>query len=682
MRLGYRTAVQLLFIALLVLTVTVVAATGYRQARTGVITLGVAVIDAAMLQIQERGEIVLKTAEHQLALLGLTIRDQDWHTKAEPILNYLWELNRQSPLYQSTFIADLNGGMLQARSYPNPATRVLNNAQPNAEIWTYRSVDFKPLTQVVRPSDYDPRNRPWFQQTDAHSGRQVTDVYAHSVTQEPGITISYPLTNSKGELQGVAGIDIGLTALNDFITSITPSEDLVFMIINDLGQIIAYPHGHFTLPASNETGPITTVADLRQAWINEAWAKLAASESSAENQSRRAVQLSSGRYFLRKKQITSGFENEWHLLVMIPEYAVLASVNRGLYSSIMLAIIMQIIAAYIIFITATQLTKPLKQMVTNAKMLEELRSKDLRPVNSPFVEFIVLDHSIQKMKGSLLAFNRYVPTTLVRRLLTEQPELTLGGEARSMVIMNTGINGFSSIGRAMPAPEQANYLTRYQQEIFEAVSRNTGSVDKFIDDRIISFWGAPDADPSDIYNACNAALESQKAITQLNHILRRDGLPSMGLRVGLHSDLCVVGNFGSEERMFYSVIGAAVSVSLWLCNLNKQFGTQIIASDKVQNQVPRDFIWRRLDRVLMYDQKSILDIFELVGLISDPDAVAQEEMIHRYERALTLRYERDDPEAALEAFQDLAEQYPHDLPIARQIAALTSSSQESSHEHF
>lgn len=684
MRLGYRTAVQILFIALLVATVMVVASSGYYQARTGVVSLSDHAINAALEQIAERSLEIVHTAEQHLALMALVISKHDPISTPESSLQLLWQFNQQSNLYQSAFYSDLQGNFLQNRRHPNPATRVIKqDTDAGTEHWIYRERDFNPLAHVQRNAEYDPRQQTWFQTVTTTEALHVSEITPLSSTDALGIVIAYPVHDAEGELRGIVGFTLGLAQLNEFVSRQLLAEDTILVIIDTDDRVIAYPHGQFpSMGASMERTELFRSDALKETWVHEAWQAVRPNAGHAAPTTVQLLNLSNGAYFVHSKPASSKFTHEWYLLLLIPEYIILSSVNQGLYSSIMLAIIMQIVAAYLIFVTASQLTRPLKEMVANANLLAQLRFRELKPVSSGFAEFQTLDHSIQRMKTSLLAFNRYVPTALVRRLLSEQQEVKLGGESKAMVIFNTGINGFSSKGRTLAAPDQADYLTRYQKEVFEAVRRNGGSIDKFIDDRIIGFWGAPDTDGHDVYNSCRAAIESQKAIVQLNHILRREGYPLLNVRIGLHTDLCVVGNFGAEDRMFYSVIGTAISVSYWLCNLNKRYGTNIIASEEIRNQVSGDFAWRWLDQVILYDQKTIINLYELIGFIDEGDIVQREEYINRYEHALSLKLHDGSQQKALKAFRALQRIYTNDESIAWQIHALSEEGLEDRHELF
>lgn len=678
MRLGFSTVVQVLFITLMIITVALVAATGYNQARSGVVDAGTQVIDGSLEKTRERFSERYTETLDRLALLATGLGALNPSKQPEIAWRSLWELSQQSPLYQSVFLADQDGLLLEARSLPNPATRFVPSWDPEGlEEWVYRDADFGVLTRLHKPPTEYPREARLFLDGELPVAERFSNVHPLSLTGEPGITVSRPVFGADTATPAIVGIEVPLAALDALLLAGMLGDESLLLILSDADEVIAHPLGYTPARAGREGGELLRVTDLRQRSIGQAWTRLRAQERDAQGNSRvTLLELDSGRYFVQKKRLTDHLDADWYLFLMVSDHVVLAGVNRGLQTSMMLALIMMIVAAYVIFVTSGQLTRPLRQMAANARLLEQLRFGELRPVKADFIEFQALDRSLRQMASSLMAFNRYVPTALLRRLLSEKHDATLGAESRSLVLLNTGINQFAKVGAQMGAAEQAEYLTRYQREVFEAVHRNGGAIDKFIDDRVIAFWGAPDADSDDTHRACEAALECQAATQQLSQQLRWSNQSSMGVRIGLHRDVCMVGNFGSEDRMFYSVVGGAVSVNYWLGNLNRRYGTTILASRAVRDEAEGGFVWRWIDRVGLFDQDGSFDVYELCGYAHDPGLVQRRDYISRYESALALRVVDHDLDAALDLFYALQEQNPADIAVAWQVERIRKAGEE------
>lgn len=672
MNLGFRALVQILFIGLLIATVTVVAAIGYWQARSGVMDASSKVIDGALEKIRERTEEIIESTHDRLDILGIAYRDRDILQEKDSILRSLWEINRQSPYVNAVFLVDLAGNYLEARTTPNLATRVgISTGNNGLEEWVFRDERYQVLARIANRMEYRPQEEPWFQRTADDLQRHLSGLRKLPVSQSPGFTLTQPLLDREGNLIGILGADIALDALNRFVSIEGIGSETTLMIVDSAGRVLAHPLGLSILSLQADLNAFLRIQDLRQTWIREAWDQLQPLDGQdADGNAVSLLSLDTGRFFVQKKKVLHAGEDDWNLLLLLPEYVVLAGVNRGLNSSIMLAIIMQIIAVYIIFVTTNQLTRPLRQIAHNARVLEDLRFDEMRPVKAGFSEFRSLDDAMQRMTSSLMALNRYIPAHLVRRLMTERHEVKLGAESRKMALINTGINGFSYIGAMMLPREHAQYLNRYQGEVFEAIRRNGGLVDRFIDDRVIGFWGAPDTGIHDAYRACCAALECHHAIHQLNQLLRWENSPPLTVRIGLHLDFCMVGNFGSEDRMFYSVVGNAVSVNYWLSNLNKVYGTAILASEAIREATAADFVWRWIDEAEFYDGKTRVRVYELCGYSHDPEVLQHQDYVSRYEDALHFYLDVGNLSEAKERFLHLQESYPEDKAIALQLHSL------------
>jgi adenylate cyclase len=607
---GFRSSIILLFTALLIITVSVVTTNGYYQARVGILDLSGRVIDEAVNKIVLRTSEVVEIAANNLQLLALAMQDVDIIADHEKILPLLWSANEQSKFYSSTYIADTKGNFLQARKQPNPATRI-NYLIQTTEIWQYRDNDYAITATIKKPLDYNPLQRPWYQKAVEQGKMSWSDVYVWAATGELGITVSYPILGKDGLLQGVLGIDIGLSGLNAFVTEERLGENSILLIVNDIGQIIAHPLSNIAIAEAGGEKKLLDISDLRDDhyhYIKQAWADVNAEQEKVLN-----LNLQGSSYFVKKQQISSVFANNWYLLMIVPNYVVMDTVDRGLYTSIMFAIIMLIIAIYAIYLISNRLSTPLHQIVHNADLLNQFRFNEIQPVKAVFAEFKLLDQSMQSMKRSLIAFNRYVPTNLVRQLLSnQQKEVSLGGETKPLILLSCSINDFANSTANMQANDKVLYLSRYQTEMIHILHSNDATIDTFMADRVISFWGAPIPSTNDAYRACIGALNCLQAIDALNQDLRLQNLPAMQIRLALHTDDCIVGNFGAPQHMFYSILGDGVELVHWLENLNKIYASKIIISGTLYELVKNDFIFKYLDKIKLPNGHD-MDIYELIA---------------------------------------------------------------------
>lgn len=210
-------------------------------------------------------------------------------------------------------------------------------------------------------------------------------------------------------------------------------------------------------------------------------------------------------------------------------------------------------------------------------------------------------------------FSQYVPPTVVARLV-EQPQLMrLGGEAREVTLMFTDLANFTTLSEMLSAEQTVEVLTAYFNTMTPIIHRHGGTVDKFIGDAVMAFWGAPLDDARHAEHATRAAIEMQAAMQELVRGLVARGLPPIGMRVGLHSGRAVVGNVGSDTRFSYTAIGDAVNLAARLEGANKAFGTGILLSDATARQLPGDLPMRPLDDVIVKGKTEPVRVFTPCG---------------------------------------------------------------------
>jgi len=178
------------------------------------------------------------------------------------------------------------------------------------------------------------------------------------------------------------------------------------------------------------------------------------------------------------------------------------------------------------------------------------------------------------------------------------------------------------------------------------IHANAGTIDKFIGDAVMAFWGAPAPNPDHALGACRAALACQRALRMAG--LTDDNGRPLGVRIGINSGSVLVGNIGSEVRLNYTVIGDAVNVASRLEGVNKQYGTQIIIGEETRRLAGDRIRVRELDRLAVYGRAAGLQIYELLGIAQD--GMPQPSWVSLYETGLEA-YRARNFAAAMGFFQ-------------------------------
>ncbi len=211
------------------------------------------------------------------------------------------------------------------------------------------------------------------------------------------------------------------------------------------------------------------------------------------------------------------------------------------------------------------------------------------------------------------------------------------------------------------SPEEVvGLLNDYLSRMTDIILEEDGTVDKFEGDAIMAFWGAPLPQEDQALRACRAALRQQEALRDLNRRFADLGLPTLGMRTGLHSGVAVVGNLGSQKRFDYTVIGDTVNLASRLEGLNKFYGTSILASETTAAECSEAILFREIDRVAVKGRVMPVAVFQPLGLKESlPSETAA--LSRGFAQALEAYRQRRFGEAG-RLFEELLATYPDDGP--------------------
>ncbi|HEY6943880.1 MAG TPA: adenylate/guanylate cyclase domain-containing protein, partial [Candidatus Acidoferrum sp.] len=262
------------------------------------------------------------------------------------------------------------------------------------------------------------------------------------------------------------------------------------------------------------------------------------------------------------------------------------------------------------------------------------------------------------------AFGQYLSPEVIRRLLVN-PQL-VEPKKTEITVMFSDIRGFTTISEKLDAQELALFLNQYLSDMTRLVFENNGTLDKYIGDAVMAFWGAPFEEPGHAAKACTTALKMMDRVRELQKKWQAEGKPHLDIGIGLNTGMASVGNMGSALRYGYTALGDAVNLSSRLEGLNKDYGTHIIVNESTYMEAKSDgFIFRELDLIRVKGKLQPVTIWELVGRLGEgtvygpPEEVRQRVEFFQKARAL---YCQRKWQAAQEAFQTILDQWPDDGP--------------------
>lgn len=216
-------------------------------------------------------------------------------------------------------------------------------------------------------------------------------------------------------------------------------------------------------------------------------------------------------------------------------------------------------------------------------------------------------------------FSKFVSKDVVDELLKNPDNLVLGGSKREITIFFSDIRGFTTISEALGPEELVKLLNEYLSSMTEIVLEYKGTIDKYMGDAIMAFWGAPIPLEDHAYYACVAALAQMEYLRKLQADWTARGVPVIDIGIGLNSGSAVVGNIGSSHRMEYTCMGDTVNLGSRLEGSNKMYGTNIIISEYTYEKVKDKVIVRELDLVRVKGKTLPVRIYELIGIANPED---------------------------------------------------------------
>ncbi|MFO0764738.1 MAG: adenylate/guanylate cyclase domain-containing protein [Patescibacteria group bacterium] len=252
--------------------------------------------------------------------------------------------------------------------------------------------------------------------------------------------------------------------------------------------------------------------------------------------------------------------------------------------------------------------------------------------------------SEQEKKEIKQIFSRYVSPSVVEALMKDTSKIRLGGERRRMTVLFSDLRGFTSLSEGLTPEQLVDVLNSYLEEMTKIVFAEGGVLDKYIGDAVMAFWNAPMPQEDHAARAVRCALKMKQRLHEMNeHKMFPNGL-QLRVGIGLNSGEMVVGNIGSSLRHDYTVIGDSVNLASRTESLCKTYGTEIIITKNVLEDIGGQFIVRELDQVAVKGKTEPVKIFEVLGQM-DQATNAQKESVTLFADALRQYYARDCTEA-------------------------------------
>jgi adenylate cyclase len=511
-------------------------------------------------------------------------------------------------------------------------------------------------------SDWDTRTRPWYVAAKKDRAPYWSDPYLFFNANDNvqiGISAAMPVINEKQLFTGATLIDITIKSMADFLKNLKISPSSLTFIIDENGKMVCFP---FMEEVVIEVGGDKRLRHITE-MDNYHYIITSYAEYCKTKQERVFVDSPNGTRIVQYLPFPASFGKNWRLVITALESDFTAEVKKNNQISILISLAILFFSTVLISIIARNIAKPINTLTGHLDNIRDLKLTQKVEVNTRIAEINHIADSIESLRHGLLAFKKYVPEGLVKDLVETGETARIGGKNEFLTIFFSDIKNFTTISEGLPPEYLGQHLSEYLDEMSRIIVACGGTIDKYIGDAIMAFWGAPHKDLKQEYNACRAALLCQKRLKELDLKWASERKPVFHTRIGIHTGPTVVGNIGSSERMNYTVIGDSVNLASRLEGVNKIYSTGIIISQTTAERVKDDFLLRPLDCVQVKGKAEPIEICELMDELQNTEETPMKVIAEKYTGAYS-KYRKCKFIEAKEILTQLLSEFPDDGPAA------------------
>ena len=552
------------------------------------------------------------------------------------IRDYLYNTLSNFPEFTYLSLANEEGTLIGA-DYLSKELKVRQWTQvgpQNSQVVEYHAKDKKLVPISTKQDTYDPRVRGWYR-TAREKGHPVwIDPYLWLPEKIPGITFAIPSRNGESEIDRVLTVDFQLDFISEALRKFNRYKTGVIFIVNEEGLLIA--HNKLGIPGMIAEGEssLPCMEQLRDDHSRTAYQNWSKDKGSEVTE----YFWNGQKYFLRSMHLNISENVSWYMIMSISEMENLSEAMAALYRSIGLSLMILLVIIVIGLIINHYITKNFNHIFAEMRNIFQF-SFEQTPHRPSFIyEIDKLSAYISNIKSSLVSFKKYLSPILVKKYLLEGMEAKLGGAEKEVTVLFVDIEQYTQISESYSKEELIALLDDFSMIITKNIESFHGTVDKFIGDSIMAFWGGIGEAEDHALLACQCALNCYREIknSELN----------INIRIGINTGMVVMGNFGSQERFNFTVLGDNVNQASRLESSNKIYQTSILISEATFCEVEGKILARKVDRVILKGKNRATTIYEIFP--QEEGGKGEEgEIKELYEKAFA-QYQKKRWQAAIE----------------------------------
>lgn len=593
------------FILILIVFASFLIAFNYNSSLKNSYELSNQIMDQAAKSVIEKTKFYLTKSNTSLKILinnNKTFNIYDNHIINREIM---WEMLLSEDHISSVFLADKYANFFQVRRNPALAMRSIESINGNrVDFYEYKDKQDVTLGYESFLAEYDPTLRTWYKET-LNKEIIISKPYIFASTKKLGITVSYAGVDEYNNKLATGGVDITLDTLKKFIDIQAKGIKGDIYLFNKEFNIIVSSKGEL-----NEyflKGKKIDKNDFVYFKLQELF-----------NQNKLTGLLSNNgeEFIYDMKKMKVDENNEWGVAVVISEDIILGSSKEVLYSTVIVSLVFLVFFILLSTKVSKMISQPIVKLANDIDALKKLQTDNQLSSDSRITEIYQAQNALISLQKGIISFKKYMPSDLVKILIDKKQEAKIGGVEKDLAVMFTDIEGFTTISEKMDPLDITEHLSIYFYEMEQVISQYNGTIDKYIGDAIMAFWGAPLDIDKPLVKVVTCAIDMQKKLDVLNKQWEKDGKPVLKTRIGIHFGKTLVGNIGSPNRMNYTIIGDTVNIASRLESINKKYGTKIMLSQNVVEHVEHDFSFVYIDEIELKGKTKPTKIFTIKQEVS------------------------------------------------------------------
>jgi adenylate cyclase len=489
----------------------------------------------------------------------------------------------------------------------------------------------------------------------------VTEPQVNVDTGYPIINLRVPILHN-GTFIGTAGASITLDVLSRFLATHRASSHSTTIIADPTdGKVIAASDRKKGVRIVDGRLEVARLDNIDDDDAREAYRlQRETNEDNFAFESRRDGQELTASF----TRFPVSFGHHWEAIVLTPSNDFIGELKRTNRQIVIVIVALSAAELFLIYVLSRRLSRPIESISRDLKSAETLSFDQPISRLSRVREIAQLQSAAALLSNSLQSFCSFAPVDVVRGLIKSGIPLRLGVERRFLTVLFADLENFSTHAERMTPDALLDQMSVYFEQVSRAISEEKGTVDKFIGDGIMAFWGAPLAVSDHVLRACAGAVRAARRMERVNEGWSAEGKPNLRIRIGLNCAEVLVGNIGSSQRFSYTAIGDGVNVAARLEGINKTFGTTICISDSVFNVIEAEIVARPLRHVQVKGRNQDFMIYDLLGFVNSGDPELEVRPAERRLSEMTWTasnsFEAGDIESAARCYREILKEFPND----------------------